>query len=158
MLRIKSRHKDWTNEDLVSDMIFSMILWLLYLKLALSIHTQPIFTTHRPSGSNWVALFCRGTQGFVRPGSKNPLSLANCSRQIGRNSVNDTITNTSLMIRVSVQAFSCNVVETVMRSTSQTHSSAIPAVACCIELKLPIGFAPLYSRIIPMQLACHWER
>lgn len=39
-------------------------------------------------------------QGCIRSGKRNPLSLANCSKHIGRNSVKETTTKTSLeMIR-----------------------------------------------------------
>ncbi|KAL9708906.1 hypothetical protein Ac2012v2_008061 [Leucoagaricus gongylophorus] len=75
----------------------------------LSIQTQPILTSHLSASANVsakalteadVVLTCDivvlEEHGRVRSGAINPLSLANCSRQIGRNSVNDTITNTSL--------------------------------------------------------------
>lgn len=106
-----------------------------HLKLALSIHIQPSFTTHRisscgmsgsvPFGAKEVELDGRCTgvvelaaeQGIVRSGSRYPLSLrkkrecewpgrrkgcveltyrANCSKHIGRNSVKETTTKTSL--------------------------------------------------------------
>jgi hypothetical protein len=83
----------------------------VYLKLAVSIHTQPIFTSHLsasvrvstvPSGTP-VAFACNtgflNEHGSVREGEMYPLSLANCSKQMGRNNVKDTMTNTSLYTR-----------------------------------------------------------
>ena len=71
-----------------------------YLKLALSIHAQPIFTTQRASCSIAcdvsVEFVLNDEQGCIRSGKRNPLSLANCSKQIGKNSVKETMTKTSL--------------------------------------------------------------
>ena len=62
-----------------------------YLKLAVSIQTQPIFTSHGPPSTGLEE------HGRVLSGDNKPLSLANCSRHIGRKSVSDTMTNTSLL-------------------------------------------------------------
>lgn len=67
-----------------------------HLKLALSIQTQPILTTQRPGGASESSFETIEEHGSVLSGKMNPLSLANCSKQIGKNSVNETITNTSL--------------------------------------------------------------
>jgi hypothetical protein len=102
---IWSRHIDW--EDVYSEHshVFVDGVTDTRLKLALSIHNQPIFTTHRPSDSDGVALFGGDVHGLVRSGSKNPLSLANCSRHIGRNSVRETITKTSLVVQISIHGW-----------------------------------------------------
>ena len=83
-----------------------------HLKLAVSIHAQPIFTTHLISSgenacadaSELVVAFaaCIGGEELtvehdtVLSGSNTPLSRANCSRQMGRNMVKETTTKTSL--------------------------------------------------------------
>jgi len=79
---------------------------LTYLKLAVSIHAHPIFTTQRAAStaSAAVALPVSGVgfkleQGKVLSGNKKPLSLANCSKHIGRKSVKETMTKTSLNIK-----------------------------------------------------------
>jgi hypothetical protein len=86
-----------------------------YLKLALSIHAQPIFTTQRASCSSAcdvsVEFVLSDMQGCVRSGKRNPLSLANCSRQIGKNSVRETMTKTSLdcVFAVSLTIYQGNI-------------------------------------------------
>lgn len=79
-----------------------------HLKLAVSIHTHPILTSHRSESANAssgvvvVEFVCKGIdliaeQGRVLSGARYPLSLANCSKHIGRKSVKDTMTKTSLL-------------------------------------------------------------
>jgi len=77
-----------------------------HLKLAVSIQTQPSLTWHLSASASaslaevdavlTCGVFVLEEHGRVRSGEINPLSLANCSRQMGRNRVNETITNTSL--------------------------------------------------------------
>jgi hypothetical protein len=69
-----------------------------HLKLAVSIQAQPNLTTHLASSSSIVPTGGAGLEehGTVLSGSRKPLSRANCSRQIGRKSVRETITKTSL--------------------------------------------------------------
>ena len=68
---------------------------MTYLKLAVSIQSQPILTEQRPT-EDAVPSFAAAIHGMIRSGSMKPLSLANCSRQMGRKSVSDTTTKTSL--------------------------------------------------------------
>jgi len=81
-----------------------MIHWTTWahLKLAVSIQTQPILTWHLSASANVSAKVdvVLEEHGRIRSGATNPLSLANCSRQMGRNSVSETITNTSLKGRM----------------------------------------------------------
>lgn len=65
------------------------------LKLAVSIQSQPILTEQRPAED---AMSSPGADkhDLVWSGSQKPLSLANCSRQMGRKSESETTTNTSL--------------------------------------------------------------
>jgi len=80
-----------------------------HLKLAVSIQTQPSLTWHLSASTSASVkalaevevvltcdIFVLEEHGRVRSGAINPLSLANCSRQMGRNRVSETITNTSL--------------------------------------------------------------
>lgn len=63
---------------------------MTHLKLAVSTQSQPILTEQRAPEDGV------DKQGVMRSGSKKPLSLANCSRQMGRKRVSETTTNTSL--------------------------------------------------------------
>jgi len=84
-----------------------------HLKLAVSIQTQPILTWHLSASASVSAkaltevdvvstcdIVVLEEHGRARSGAMKPLSLANCSRQMGRNRVNETITNTSLKDRM----------------------------------------------------------
>ena len=71
---------------------------MTHLKLAVSIQSQPILTEQRPA-ADVVSSSPGDTHGLVRSGSKKPLSLANCSRQMGRKRVSETTTKTSLCAR-----------------------------------------------------------
>jgi hypothetical protein len=66
-----------------------------HLKLAVSIHSQPILTAHLTSAFSG-AIPESEEHDLVFSGCKNPLSRANCSRQIGRKSVRETTTKASL--------------------------------------------------------------
>jgi len=70
------------------------------------------------------------THGTLWSGMKYPLSLANCSRHIGKNSVSDTITNTSL--RAASSTFR-NIRLGLVKNTLQTRSSTSPGVSSCMR-------------------------
>jgi len=69
-----------------------------HLKLAVSIQAQPNFTTHLATSSSAVPAGDGELEvhGVVLSGSRKPLSRANCSRQMGRKRVRETIANASL--------------------------------------------------------------
>jgi len=69
-----------------------------HLKLAVSTQAQPNLTTHLTSSSSAAPVGGVGLEehGIVLSGRRKPLSRANCSRQIGRKRVRETITKTSL--------------------------------------------------------------
>jgi len=68
------------------------------LKLAESIQAQPSLTTHLATFSSAVPARGGGLEvhGIVLSGSRKPLSRANCSRQMGRKRVRETIAKASL--------------------------------------------------------------
>lgn len=67
-----------------------------HLKLAVSTQKPAIFTTHLADSA--VPAFPSPAigHGRVRPGSRTPLSLANCSRQMGRKRPSEQVAKTSL--------------------------------------------------------------
>ena len=87
---IQSQHKRKKEEN-VTD-----------LKLAVDTHSQPILTTHCALSSvtvvsAWpVSDIWMDEHGRVLSGRSTPLSRANCSRQIGRKRVRETMTKASL--------------------------------------------------------------
>lgn len=69
-----------------------------HLKLAVSTQAQPNLTTHLGASSSAVPTEGAGREehGVVLSGRRKPLSRANCSRQMGRKRVRETMTKTSL--------------------------------------------------------------